>query len=185
MSDELFDLEAAKNFDEDTLAKIFDTYAPVLYRYALRLTGDPQEADQIVGDVFARLLEKFAEGKGPSSNLRSYLFQIAYHVVVDNARERQRTVPIDIAENFLAEDDGLSGVVDERIKLDQVQAAIDTELTDEQRHVILLRYQEEFSLQETANIVGKKVNAVKALQNRGVSKLRQVLDAMIQTGSRQ
>lgn len=185
MSDEQFDLEAAKNFDEDTLGNIFDTYAPILYRYALRLTGDPQESDQIVGDVFARLLEKFAEGKGPSSNLRSYLFQIAYHTVVDNARERQRTVPIDIAENFLAEEDGLSGTVEERIRLDQVQRAIDDELTDEQRHVILLRYQEEFSLQETATITGKNVNAVKALQNRGVSKLRQVLDVIVQSGSRQ
>ena len=102
MSDQDFDLEAARNFDQDTLSRIFDTYAPLLYRYALRLCGNSQEADQIVGDVFSRLLEKLSEGKGPSSNLRSYLFQAAYHIVVDNARIRQRTVPFDIVEQFLA-----------------------------------------------------------------------------------
>ena len=49
------------------------------------------------------------------------------------------------------------------------------ELTEDQRNVIVLRFQEEFSLKETAEIVGKNVNAVKALQNRGIQKLRQVL----------
>lgn len=176
MPEEEFDLTAAKDFDEATLSSIFDAYAPIIYRYALRLTGDAQEADQVVGDVFARLLEKFAQGKGPSSNLRSYLFQMAYHIIVDHARRRQRTVPLDVAEHFLATDEKVHSEVEEQISLDKVQAAIDTELTDEQKHVIVLRYQEEFSLQETADIVGKKVNAVKALQNRGVKKLRDVLN---------
>ena len=50
-----------------------------------------------------------------------------------------------------------------------------TELTEEQRNVIVLRYQEEFSLKETAEIIGKNVNAIKALQNRGINKLREAM----------
>jgi RNA polymerase sigma-70 factor (ECF subfamily) len=49
------------------------------------------------------------------------------------------------------------------------------ELTEDQRNVIVLRFQEEFSLQETADIIGKNVNAVKALQNRAIIKLREAL----------
>ena len=41
--------------------------------------------------------------------------------------------------------------------------------------MIVLRFQEGFSLKETAEIVGKKVNAVKALQNRAMSRLRDAL----------
>ena len=41
--------------------------------------------------------------------------------------------------------------------------------------MIVLRFQEDFSLKETAEIIGKNVNAVKALQNRGIDKLRQAM----------
>ena len=104
MTEEQTDLRAVNNIDESALAAIFDQYAPVLYRYSLRLCGDSQEADQIVGDVFARLLERIAIGEGPQTNLRSYLFQMAYHSVIDRARERQRTAPLDIAQSFLSEE---------------------------------------------------------------------------------
>ena len=108
---------------------------------------------------------------------------MAYHVVIDNARIRQRTAPLDIVEQFLAEEDGLLSTVEEQIAFEQVQHAIDSELTDEQKNVIVLRYQEEFSLRETAEITGKNVNAVKALQNRGVAKLRQALASIANLGA--
>ena len=60
--------------------------------------------------------------------------------------------------------------------LEELQVAINNDLTEEQQHIIILRFQEEFSLQETAEIVGKTVNAVKALQNRAVQKLRQIMN---------
>jgi hypothetical protein len=43
-------------------------------------------ADNIVGDTFSALLDQFSAGKGPVVNLRSYVFQVAYHLVVDQAR---------------------------------------------------------------------------------------------------
>jgi len=168
---------AANSFDEDALTAIFDEHSPALYRYALRLCGDSIEADQIVGDVFVRLLERIAEGKGPQSNLRAYLFQSVYHAIVDRARERQRTAPLDIAESFIENDASLSTQVEDNMLLEELQVAINSDLTEEQRHVIILRFQEEFSLKETAEIVGKNVNAVKALQNRAVEKLRQSMNA--------
>ena len=175
MSEAQIDLSAAVKVDEDALTAIFDQYAPVLYRYALRLCADPNAADQIVGDVFSRLLDKVEEGKGPKDNLRAYLFQSAYHAIIDRARDEQRTAPLDIAESFLESEKSLPTQVEDKLLLDELQKAIHTELTDEQQHIVILRFQESFSLQETAEIVGKNINAVKALQNRAVKKLREVL----------
>jgi RNA polymerase sigma-70 factor (ECF subfamily) len=58
---------------------------------------------------------------------------------------------------------------------DLILKAIQDELTDDQRHVIVLRFMEEFSLQETAAILGKKVNHVKVIQNRALAKLRKAI----------
>ena len=175
MKDESAVIAAASSLDKDALASIFDEYAPALYKYLLRLGASPQEADQFVGDVFARLLEKFAEGKGPRNNLRSYLFQIAYHLVVDHARDRQRAAPLDVADTVQEEMQPVQTVAEEKMLLEELSTVMERELTEDQRSVLVLRFQEDFSLQETAEIIGKNVNAVKALQNRGINKLRQVL----------
>jgi RNA polymerase sigma factor (sigma-70 family) len=58
---------------------------------------------------------------------------------------------------------------------DTVILAIKRDLTEDQRHVIILRYLEGFSLRETAHIIGKEVYNVKVIQNRGVAKLRKAL----------
>ena len=97
MKDETAVITAAGSLDHEALTAIFDEYAPAIFKYLLRLDVNPQEADQTVGDVFARLLDKFSKGEGPRTNLRSYLFQTAYHLVVDHARERQRTAPLDVS----------------------------------------------------------------------------------------
>jgi RNA polymerase sigma-70 factor (ECF subfamily) len=175
MKDESAVLAAANSLDQVALATIFEEYAPAIYKYLLRLGINSQEADQLAGDVFARLLDKFAEGKGPNNNLRSYLFQTAYHLVVDQSRERQRVAPIEVADSISEETEPVQARAEETMLLERISMAMEQELTEDQRNVIVLRFQEEFSLKETAEIIGKNVNAVKALQNRGIQKLRQVM----------
>ena len=70
----------------DALVEIFNRYAMALYRYAFRLCHDAVMADHIVGDVFAKLLENLSSGTGPSTNLRSYLYEMAYHRMIDVTR---------------------------------------------------------------------------------------------------
>lgn len=166
---------AVHSLDQDELAGIFEEYAPAIYKYLLRLGIYTLEADQIVGDVFARLLDKLVEGKGPSTNMRAYMFQIAYHLVVDYARERDRTAPLEMAVLMKDEMESVQSTVEERLMLDKLSTAMEQNLTPEQRNVIVLRFQEDFSLKETAEIIGSNVNAVKALQNRGINNLRQAM----------
>jgi RNA polymerase sigma-70 factor (ECF subfamily) len=167
-------LEAARAMDQDALIQIFDRYAALLYRYALRLCSDPQLADQIVGDVFARLLDQFAAGLGPWSNLRSYLYQMTYHLVVDETRHAKRRAPLEVLEEIAYEDSAIS-TVEDRIVFEKVMSAVRTALTSDQQHVIILRFLEEMSLSETALILGKQVNHIKVLQNRAIERLRKSL----------
>jgi RNA polymerase sigma-70 factor (ECF subfamily) len=168
-------LEAARRLDRGVLAEIFDLYAPEIYSYILRLCQDPIQADQVVGDVFSRFLDQLALGRGPQTNLRSYLYQTAYHLFIDQARETQRVSPIEIVDFFAPDNYTVQNAVENRALLDAIMLAINNNLTDEQRHVIVLRFLEGMSLKETAKILGKNENSVKVLQSRGIAKLRQVL----------
>jgi RNA polymerase sigma-70 factor (ECF subfamily) len=168
-------LEAARNMDKEALIEIFDLYSSSLYNYALRLCNDPLRADHIVGDVFAKLLEQLSAGHGPSTNLRSYLYETTYHLIVDDARYAHREAPLEVVDFGRHDGYGSRVTLENRMLFDAVIAAIKKDLTEDQRHVIILRFLEGFSLRETADIMGKEVYNVKVIQNRGVAKLRKAL----------
>ena len=165
-------LNAAREMDEEALIKIFDLYSSALYKYALRLCSDPVMADHVVGDVFAKLLDQLSAGNGPDANLRSYLYQATYHRLIDETRISRRKISLETA-TWLREDAVPGSLsLEEQILYHQILHAIGHNLTDDQRHVIILRFLEGFNLAETALIMGKNVNHVKVLQNRAITTLR-------------
>jgi RNA polymerase sigma-70 factor (ECF subfamily) len=172
-------LDSAKQMNSDALIKIFDLYSRPLYNYALRLCSDPVMADGIVGDVFAKLLDQLSHGHGPRTNLRSYLYEIAYHLVVDDSRDSRREVPFDGIDAFRYDNSSLHVNFESRLLYEKVMLAIRVELTGDQRHVVILRFLEGFSLRETASILGKDVSNVKVIQNRAIAKLRKALDYVV------
>jgi RNA polymerase sigma-70 factor (ECF subfamily) len=168
-------LNAARMMDKDALVKIFDRYASALYNYAFRLCSDRVLADQIVGDVFAKLLDQLSSGNGPTTNLRSYLYETTYHRMIE-ARYSQRRIPLEGADWLQQGTDSAFLHLEDRIMVEQILRVIRKELTDDQRHVIILRFLHEFSLRETAAIIGKEIGHVKVIQNRALAKLRGSLE---------
>ena len=176
MENELPLLNAVRKMDKEAIVKVFDLYASPLYNYALRLCGEPVLADHIVGDVFAKLIEQIVAGNGPRSNLRSYLYETAYHLIVDEARSSHRRAPLEAVATLKPEVRSGQQGSEEKLILERVVAAIQHDLTSDQRHVIILRFLEEFSLRETAAILGKDVGHVKVIQSRALAKLRKVFE---------
>jgi len=181
MMDEAELLQAARKFDQDALGTIFDLHSGSIYRYALRLCRDPLEADNVVGDVFGLLLEQLTEGKGPRTNLKSYLYQITYHVIVDRSRRQRRITPLEQAEIHVQHASSVASQAEEDDIMGAVIEAMFTQLTPDQRDVLILRFVEGFNVRETAEIVGRNENNVKVIQNRGLAKLRHVLNQEVDT----
>jgi RNA polymerase sigma-70 factor (ECF subfamily) len=176
MDREIALLAAAKQMDNVALGEIFEIYAPALYKYAFRLCNNAVTADQFVGDVFDRFIQQLSTGKKPGIGLRSYLYEIAYRLLMQDVR---------FTSYFPAADGAVSRQnrwmfsdmdSDDKRLFEAIQRAILMDLTNDQRHVIILRFVEGFSLKETAGITGKTVNNVKVIQNRGMAALRKALD---------
>ena len=162
--------------NDQALARVFDLYSRALFNYALRLSGDPVLADHIVGDVFVKLMEQMAAGNGPTSNLRSYLYETAYHRIVDEARYAKRRVSLEAADWTPPDREHSPLRSKDPILLKHLAHAIHHDLTPDQRHVIVLRFLEDFNLRETASIMGKSVDHVKVIQNRAIAALRRSLE---------
>lgn len=169
-------LDAAKNMDRDALSAIFDLYSSAIYKYALRLCHDPIQADDIVGEVLSRLVLNLRMGKGPTYNLRSYLYQIAYHLVIDYQRKNKHLADLEDTSPLPEQGLSLVATVENKVLLDVLNTSLHQCLTPDQQQVIILRFIEGFSVQETADIIGKDVNNIKVIQNRAIAKLRMILN---------
>lgn len=170
-------LERAKAWDMEALAEIYDVYSPMLYRYAVRLLGDADLAEECVAETFSRFLHALKSGKGPKQYLKAYLFRIAHNWITDRYRRAKPTLALDEAPPRFHSDPGQSpeDEADRLLLQARVRQAL-FHLTPEQRQVIVLRFLEGWSHMEIAEALGKPVSAVKALQRRGLDALKRVLE---------
>lgn len=167
-------LSLAKQLDQQTLVDIFDTYSPGIYRYALRLLGEPDLAQECMSETFGRFLAALHHGKGPDEYLRAYLYRIAHNWITDTYRRQPPpTLPID--ERLACDtSDEPPGIFTEELERQGVRAALAL-LTPEQRQVITLKYLEDWQNEEIARALNKPVGAVKSLQHRALAALRRIL----------
>lgn len=163
-------LNKAKSFDESALGEIYDRHHEALYRYAMRLLGDQQIAEDCIAETFLRFINSLSKGHVPQVNLRAYLYRIAHNWITDHYRRKKHDEERELDENFSTNKDLLTEV-EKDIQIKQIRCAI-LSLTYEQQLVILLKYFEGFQNDEIADLLGKRVGAIKALLNRSVVTLR-------------
>jgi RNA polymerase sigma-70 factor (ECF subfamily) len=171
VSPEQRELDGLRNLDPQATAAVYDRYFPDVYRYVRYRIGDDQTAEDIASDVFMRLLESCQKGRGPQTNLKSWLLGTASHIVSDHHRRAYRRPTEEISENILDPLAVPASEIERRESERTVRDALE-KLTPEQQHVLALRFGEGCSIEETAALMNKNVNAVKALQFRALASLQ-------------
>lgn len=167
-------LARAKRFDPQALEEIFDTYSPGIYRYAYRLLGDMELARECMSETFSRYLDAVKRDSGPDNYLQAYLYRIAHNWVTDYYRSKvPPSLPLD-AELQADSADEPHQAVTELLDAEQLRAALAL-LTPDQRHVIILKYLEDWDIETIARSLNKPAGAVKALQHRALEALRRIL----------
>jgi RNA polymerase sigma-70 factor (ECF subfamily) len=180
-------LERARQWDEAALAQVYDEYAPALYRYIYRRTGHQETAQDIVSQTFQRFLTSLKHGGGPTQHLSGWLYRVAHNLVVDfyrrqSARQSAQQPARQLAHPPIALDNApepavspqAEATVVQQERVARVRRALQS-LTPLQQQVIVLRFLEEKSLKEVAQIVERTVGAVKGLQHRGLQTLQHIL----------
>jgi RNA polymerase sigma-70 factor, ECF subfamily len=167
-------LEKAQLFEEQALAEIYDRWSPVLYRYALRLLGETDLAEECVAETFRRFLTALQHGNGPREYLQAYLYRVAHNWITDHyRRSTPLLLPLDPAMAAGADEDPQQASA-QAAERQQIRAAL-SYLTPEQRQVIVLKFVEELDNETIAAALNKPVGAIKALQHRALESLRRIL----------
>lgn len=175
-------LSRAKNGDKVAIGDIYRLYVDSIYQFCRLRLGDAQSAEDITSQVFTTFIQSLAKSKGPKHHLRGWLFKVARNAMYDTYG-KQQTLPIETIEQW-AHIDSIDpeNAAFQAIDADMLRERI-TMLSPDQQDILLLRFDQQLSLQETADILGKKVNTVKALQFRAVNRLRELLQRAGMAGS--
>ena len=167
-------LDGLRAGDSQLLGSIYDTYFPEVFRYVRYRLNDERAAEDIASEVFVRFLEAIEGQRGPRSNLKAWLLSTAAHIVTDHMRRAYRRPIEALPDDFMDQASTPTDEFDRREQNRRFQIAYAL-LTPEQQHVLALRFGQEYSLEETASVLQKNVNAVKALQFRALAALQRKL----------
>ncbi len=171
-------LQAQDTCDPAAFDGLYLLFADRVFRYLLARIGDPDLAEDITAQVFLRLIEKIGVYRiGPRDNVAifsAWLYRLAHNKMVDVLRSHKRSQesPLEHAAHVVSGQ--TMEAVEEHLDFQRVLQSLKV-LNDQQREVIVLRFVEELSIAETAQIMQKSEGAVKALQHRALETLRRHL----------
>jgi RNA polymerase sigma-70 factor (ECF subfamily) len=168
-------LDRVRKFDNEALAELHDQFYPVIYRYVRFRIDDDQVCEDLTSEVFLRFLNALHQTGRSIDDLRAWMLGTASNLIHDYYRIKYRR-PVENIDDHetLVSSQNTESTIEHRVVLDDVRRAMQ-HLTPDQQNVLALRYSQELSLDETAKIVDKSVNAVKVLQFRALAALRRIL----------
>lgn len=174
MWDEAALRERAVALDPGALGEIYDRFSGKIYSYIYHRTGDAAASEDLTGEVFVRMLEAIQQDRTWTATLQGWLYRIAHNLVVDHFRRQSKRDGPELDERWMAPVNPTQ-TFEGMFYTGQLRAAM-RELTEEQQQVIVLKFVEDLTNVQVAEILGKTEGAIKALQHRGLAALRRAMD---------
>ncbi|HVU91150.1 MAG TPA: sigma-70 family RNA polymerase sigma factor [Jatrophihabitans sp.] len=162
----------AQEGDGEAFGQLYDRYADTVYRFIYFRVNDRGLAEDFTSETFLRALRRIGSISYQGRDIGAWFVTIARNIVLDHlksARHRLETTTADTIEGREHAQSTEAAVLD-TLQSERLMQAV-SQLGDEQRECVMLRFVHGMSVSETAQIMGKNDGAIKALQHRAVRKL--------------
>ena len=165
-------ISGCKSGDAESFSELVDIYANRLYGYFYRLTGNRTTSDDLLSELFVKLVEKIGSFRGGS--FESWLFKTASNIFYDYLRDKQRQKKMfeDQKERFESEMTEIRQADSEKIDDLQIQLG---KLDMDTRELIMLRFYSQASFKEIAAMRSEPIGTTLSKLHRGLKKLREMM----------
>jgi len=175
--------------DKDAFIKCYDLYLNELYRFIFFKTNKKEDAEDLTSLVFLKAWDYILNnGVKDVTTIKALLYRIARNAVIDFYRKKSSSevslddvirndASFEVDEQFDVDD-----IVDGKIDKERLMENL-AELKAEYREVLVLRYVNELSISEIADVLEKNKTNVRVLIHRALSALRVMYDKDLATNS--
>ncbi|GAB3932961.1 RNA polymerase sigma factor [Larkinella terrae] len=148
---------------------LYSRYSDKVYRKCLMFTKDPVKAEDFTHDIFLRLIMRLSSFK-EQSRFSTWLFSITYNYCTDQMRTNRKKAEVPVDDEMDLPDEGGD---DELMEMEahRLKSALGY-LTMEEQSLLLMKYQDEVSIKEIADIHNLSESAVKMRLKRAKEKLK-------------
>ena len=165
--------------DPEVLAKLYDESSPLIYGLALRILGDPSEAEEVTLDVYTQVWGSAQNYDSSRGTAAAWLVTLARSRAIDRLRSRASRArseePLDKDFEIPSAEENPEGIAILEQERRRVREALAT-LPPEQRQAIELAYFSGLSQTELATRLGQPLGTVKTRIRLGMIKLREQLE---------
>lgn len=165
--------------DREIFINAYDQYTDQIYRFVYFKVGNREEAQDLTSAIFLKTWEYIQKNKVKPKTLKALIYRIARNAVVDFYRSKSasRERISSLNDNLNINDDKQNPQKHIELKLDLVLVEeCLTDLKDEYREVIILRFTEEFSISEIAEVLDKTKGNTRVLIYRALKALKEIID---------
>ena len=158
------------NYSKHEFERLFKDSYPHMYRMAFSMVENADDAKDVVHQVFAQIWRR--KPRVADDSIRGYLLAATRNQCLHKLRSRQLQRQM---EDELRQDIAASESEDREELLQQLRQVIDDNLTEQDRRVLSLHYDEEMTYEETATVLGISASAVNKHITRSLEKIRKTL----------
>lgn len=168
---DLADVRAAQA-NRAAFATLYRRYLDRVYGYAFYQLGDHHDAEDATERIFLAALRALPDFRDQGSTFRAWLFRIAHNTIANAHRSRSRrpTERLPDADERPAPDADPAGMVAVADELREVRRTV-ARMPDDRRQVILLRFVDDLSTKEIAQVLDRSPGAVRVLLHRALREL--------------
>jgi len=161
-----------KSGEAESFSQLTDRYARCCYGYFYRLTGNTEVSDDLLSELFLRLVRKIGSYKGGS--FESWLFKIATNIFHDYLRGKQRRSKLLDVRKRQLESEVTEVKRSESESIDKLQIQLG-KLDADMRELIMLRFYSQLKLKEIARMRSEPIGTTLSKLHRGLRRLRELM----------
>ena len=152
--------------NEDEYTRVVELFSDMIFRIAYQNLFHKHDAEDVVQDVFFKLLKQKRQTFQDDEHLKAWLIRVTIHQCLDYKKSFFRKTTV------FPEDFDVPYEPEEQSLLEDLQ-----QLTTDERNILYLYYYEGYTIREIATILGKRQNTVNSKLTRSRKKLKKIMEA--------
>jgi RNA polymerase sigma-70 factor (ECF subfamily) len=174
----------ARGGDEDAFRVLVERHTRGVYRLAYRMTGKPEDAEDVVQETFVRAFRQLGRFE-ERSNFATWLYRIGFNCAIDYMRARPHRESHEEPETLerlsgQSSEPGIDDLVYASEIGERVQTALNA-LSEQERAAFMMRHYHGHSIEEICDALNLKTNAAKHSIFRAVKKMRVALRPLLES----